>query len=338
MNTPTHGGRALAVDVLSSVVAVVLGFALMAVFLLLAERDPIQTFSGLINGGFGTRFGIHETLVAAAPIMLCALAVAVAAWVGLLSIGAEGQLYVGAAGAVAIALAFPNSSAWVLIPLMMAAGAVCGGVWSAVPGALRAKWGVNETIVTLLLNYVGILLVEYLVHGPMQDAEGYGWPQSPQLPKAAELARWPQSRLHLGVAVAPVLALFFWVALNRTRIGFVARVIGANPKAAETAHYPVARYLFVAMLVSGMVAGLAGMIQVSGVEGRLRASLSQGYGYTGFLVAWLARHNPLAIVVVSVLLGGLLTGANNLQLMTKLPFASVNILQGCLFFSLLESE
>jgi simple sugar transport system permease protein len=276
--------------------------------------------------------------VAATPIMLCALGVAVAAWVGLMSIGAEGQLYIGAMGATWVALAMPNSPAWQILAFMGLAACCCGALWSGIPGLLRARFGVNETIVSLLLNYVAILLVQHLVHGLWQDPASYSWPQTPQFSAAAALPHWEGVRLHAGLLFGVTLALAFGLALARTRIGFVTRVIGANQRAARHALYPVARYIVVGMLISGAVAALAGFGQVSAIEGRLREGLSPGYGYTGFLVSWLARHNPFAIIVVAVAMGGLVSGGDSLQLTTRLPFATVNILQGCIFFFLLCAE
>jgi ABC-type uncharacterized transport system permease subunit len=325
-------------DSAGSVVAVFAAFVAVAVFLLILGRDPFQTYIGIFSGAFGNRFAITETLVAATPVMLCALGVAVAAWVGLLSVGAEGQLYLGAVGATYVALSLPHAPTWQVLPLMFLASCMCGALWSGIPGLLRAKFSVNETIISLLLNYVAILLVEYLVHGPWQDPTSYSWPQTAAFSSSAALPRWSGTRLHLGLCFGLALAILFSAINSRTRTGFMMRVIGANPKAASYAHYRVSRYLLLAMLVSGAVAALAGFAQVSAIEGRLRTGLSPGYGYTGFLVAWLARHNPLAIILVSVLMGGLLSGGDSLQLTQKLPSATVNILQGFIFFFLLCSD
>jgi len=213
-----------------------------------------------------------------------------------------------------------------------------GALWSGVPDILRAKFGVNETIVTLLLNYVALLLVEYLIHGPWQDPASYGWPQTIAFSHSAELPKWPGTRMHLGICFGVILGILFWVLFPRTRVGYITRIIGKNPETALYAHYPVTRYLIMAMIISGAVAGLAGLGQVSGIEGRLRTGLSPGYGYTGFLVSWLARHNPLAIIFVAILMGGLMSGSDSLQLSENLPFASVNILMGCIFFFLLCSD
>lgn len=318
--------------------AVVAAFVVVGVLLGVVGRDPLATYASILHSGLGSWFAVSETLVAAAPVMLCALSVAVAARVGLMSIGAEGQLYLGAAAATYVALSLDGQPSWQVLPVMFLGACVAGGVWSGVPGFLRARFGVNETIVTLLLNYVAILFIEHLVHGPWQDPLSYGWPQTPEFSVAAELPRFAGTRLHAGMFLGLLAAATLALVLARTHVGFVTRFIGANPAAARHAHYPVERYLIAAMVVAGALAALAGFGQVSAIEGRLRTGISPGYGYTGFLVSWLGRHNPIAIVVVSILIGALLSGGDALQLDGKLPFATVNILQGCILFFLLCSE
>jgi simple sugar transport system permease protein len=318
--------------------AVLVAFCLTAIFLLAVGRDPIAIYSGIWAGAFGDQFSLSESLVAATPIMLCALGVAVAGGVGLMNVGGEGQLYLGAIGATFVALTFPTLPVWEMLPLMFVAACICGAAWSAVPGGLRVWFGVNEVIVSLLMNYVAILLVEFLIHGPWQDPTSTSWPQTSAFPASAELPHFPGVRVHMGLVFGVILCLFFAIIMPLTKIGFIARVIGQNQDAAEYAHYPVGRYQLIAMLLSGAIAALAGFGQVSSIEGRLRSGLSPGYGYTGLLVCWLARHNPIAIIVVSILIGGLVSGADSLQLTAKLPFATVNILQGAIFFSLLAFE
>lgn len=321
-----------------SIAAAVLAFLLTAIFLLAVGRDPVAIYTGIWQGAFGDQFSLSETLVAATPIMLCALGVAVASWVGLMNVGVEGQLYLGAIGATIVALNFPDAAPWQVLLLMFVVSAGFGAFWSAIPAVLRVWLGVNEVIVSLLLNYVAILLVEFLIHGPWQDPSSTSWPQTAAFPASAELPHLPGARVHLGIVFGVVLSLFFAVLMPLTRTGFIARVIGESKDAAEYSHYPVGRYQILAMILSGAIAALAGFGQVSAIEGRLRSGISPGYGYTGFLVCWLARHNPIGIIVVSILVGGLLSGADSLQLTAKLPFATVNILQGMIFFCLLASE
>jgi general nucleoside transport system permease protein len=324
--------------VAGSIGSVLVAFCLTAIFLLAVGRDPISIYSGIWAGAFGDQFSLSESLVAATPVMLCALGVAVAGGVGLMNVGVEGQLYLGAIGATFVALTFPTLPMLQMLPLMFIAASICGAAWSAVPGGLRVWFGVNEVIVSLLMNYIAILLVELLIHGVWQDPTSTSWPQTSAFPATAELPHFPGARVHLGLCFGVILCLFFAVIMPLTRVGFIARVIGQNPDAAKYAHYPVGRYQLIAMILSGAIAALAGFGQVSAIEGRLRSGLSPGYGYTGFLVCWLARHNPIAIIIVSVLIGGLLSGADSLQLTAKLPFATVNILQGTIFFCLLACE
>jgi len=321
-----------------SALAFLASLVVVGLLLLTQGRDPFRTYQGMFIGAFGSAYAVTETLVAATPIMLCALGVAVGAWVGLITIGAEGQLYMGALGATYAAMSMPHSPAWQVLPLMFCSACLLGALWSGIPGLLRARFGVNETILTLLLNYVAVLIVLYLIHGPWRDPLSFSWPQTAAFSPAAQLPRFGSTRLHLGLCFGVGIAGLLWMARSRTRWGFIAKVVGAGPRVAAYAHYPVARYLVGAMLLSGAIAAIAGMGQVSAIEGRLRAVLSPGYGYTGFLVAWLARHNPIGIVLVSVLMGGLLSGGDSLQLGERLPAATINIIQGLIFFFLLGSE
>lgn len=327
------------IAIAGSIGSISFGLVAVGVFLLLVGRNPLTVYSGIFTSAFGDSFAISETLVAATPVMLCALAVAIAGRVGLMNIGVEGQLLMGAIGSTFVALAMPaDTPAWQMLSLMCLAGCLCGALWSAIPALLKVGLEVNETIVSLLLNYVAALVVEFLIHGPWHDPSTTSWPQSQAFPAAAELLHLDGSRVHLGLLIAIGIGIVLMFVLHKTRAGFKATIIGDNPAAAKYAHYPVMRYLLIAMLLSGAVAAIAGFSQVSAIEGRLRSGLSPGYGYTGFLVCWLARHNPLAIIVTAVLLGGFLSGADILQLSEKLPFATVNIMQGAIFLFLLASE
>ncbi len=322
----------------TSLIGVLSAFVIVGVFLAVIGRNPVSVYCEMFASAFGDSFCISETLVVATPVIFCALGVAVAAWFGLLSVGAEGQLYLGAIGASWIALAFPELSSWSLLPLMIISGALCGAVWSGIPGLLKAKLDVNETIVTLLLNYVAILVLEYLLHGPLQDPESYSWPQTASFSSNAELPRLGLGRLHLGFVFAICTAIICWLVVAKTRIGFVIRVLSNNKNAADYAHYPVVKYVVFAMMISGALAATAGFCQVSAIEGRLRAGISPGYGYTGFLVAWLARNHPIGIVIFAVFLAGVLSGGDSLQLREGLPFATVNILQGTILLCLLSAD
>lgn len=319
--------------------SILFGFAVVAVFLLLSGRNPLVIYSGIFSGAFGDSFCLSETLVAATPILFCALAVAIAARVGLMNIGVEGQLLAGAIGSTYVALTLPSTIAnWQMLALMGLSACLCGACFALIPALLRVFMDINETIASLLLNYVAALLVEFLIHGPWQDPTTTSWPQTLAFAPCAEMPHLEGSRVHLGLFIAITIGIILMIVLHSTKAGFKAKVIGSNAQAALYAGYPLKRYLIASMLLSGAVAALAGFSQVSAIEGRLRSGLSPGYGYTGFLVCFLARHNPLAIIVVSILLGGFLSGADSLQLSEKLPFATVNIMQGVIFIFLLASE
>lgn len=339
MNRFTRTAVRSLISLAGSIGSILCGFVVVGLFLMASGRNPLTIYAGIFTSAFGDSFSITETLVAATPIMFCALGVAIAARVGLMNIGVEGQLLAGAVGSTLVALTLPASTpAWAMLSLMCVSACICGAIWSAIPALLRVLADVNETIVSLLLNYVAALVVEFLIHGPWQDPSTSSWPQTMAFPSVAELPHFFDSRVHLGLFMALAIGAVLMVILCCTRAGFKAQVIGANRDAAEYAKYPVKRYLIIAMLLSGAVAALAGFSQVSAIEGRLRSGLSPGYGYTGFLVCWLARHNPITIIITSILLGGFLSGADSLQLSEKLPFATVNILQGMIFIFLLASE
>ena len=268
--------------VLGSLAAIVVAFAITAIFLLLVGRDPLAVYSGIFQGAFGDKFSFSETLVASTPIMLCALGVAIAQWLGLMNVGVEGQLYLGAIGASFVALNCQYSQSWQLLPLMLIGAAICGGVWSLIPAVLRVTIGVSEVIVTLLMNYIALLLVEFLIHGPWQDPNNVSWPQTAAFPAAAELPHFFETRVHLGIVFGIGIALLFAVLLPITKIGFISRVIGSNPDAAQYAHYKVKRYQLWAMIISGAVAALAGFSQVSAIEGRFAIRI-----ITGLWIYWI---------------------------------------------------
>ncbi len=311
--------------------------SLIAASLLLGVlgADPVAIYTTILQESFSTGYGFSETIVKATPICLCALAVAVPAWVGLMNVGAEGQLYIGAAAASGVALFFPSLWSGVLLPVMMITGIVAGGVWGASAGVLRSRFGVNEVMVTIMSNFVALLFVEYLVYGPWRDPASHGWPETARFIDAALLPHLGDSRVHLGTAMAVALAFALHVVRRRTTWGFAMRVIQVNQEAAEYAGIPISRYFIFVFLIGGGLAALAGACEVSGIQERLRPTISPGYGYTGILVSWMARHDPVVILLVALCIGGVLAGGDNLQIVLGLPFATVHIVLGLMFFFLL---
>lgn len=329
--------RALSIAV--PLLSILLALIACGLVLALSGENPIDVYRAMFRGSLGDRNGVSETLVKTIPLLLTGLGVSVAFRMQLWNIGGEGQLYLGAIFAAGTTLfLMPNAPAVVMIPSMAVAGMIGGGLWGLIPGALRAYLGANETITTLMLNYVAILLADYLVHGPWRDPQSFGFPGTKQFPDAAWLPRYDTYRVHLGLLFGLAAAIVLWVALRRTRWGYELTVMGENPRAATYAGMHAKRNILIVMAVSGALCGLAGMAEVSGIGHQLQRNLSPGYGYTAIIVAWLGRLNPGGIVLVSFLLAALLVGGDQLQISMGLPSAVAPMLQGAILFFLLGGE
>ena len=315
--------------------AAVVALALFAILLVAAGKDPLRAYIDTVIYVFGNAYGFSELLVRMIPLLLTAVAVALPARIGLINVGGEGQLYMGAWLATAGALAFAHWPAFILLPTLTLLGFVGGGLWALIPGALRALRIVNETISTLLLNYLAPLIVSYFVFGPWRSPESSAYPQSPAFAEAARLPVFFHSRIHAGLVYALVCLLLYWFVLTRTRLGLDMRAIGGNPEAARRLGIPIGRYILAVMFAAGGVAGLAGMAEVSAIQGRLVTELSPGYGFIGFLVAWLARNSAGGIVATAFLFAVISSVGDILQITQGLPFAVVNILMAVILFVVL---
>lgn len=318
--------------------AAIVTVVLFSVLLGAVGRHPATTLLAIFQGAFGSEAGIRETLVRCTPLMLCALAVAVPARAGLFNIGGEGQLHLGAIAATGVALHSGLAAKTAMIPAMILAACVAGALWGLIPAVLKAVLNVNEVLVALMLNYVGILLVEYLVHGPWKDASALGWPYSKSFADAAVLPRWGHTNVHLGLALAVCAAVVLWFLMARTTFGFSVKVIEANPVVARSVGIPLRAWVLVTMAIGGALGAIAGVGEVSVIQGRLRPDLSPGYGYIGFLISWLAGHRFLAIVPASIVIGGLYSGSDALQLTAGLPSSTVDIMLGLVFAGVLLSD
>ena len=315
-----------------------LAFIVVGGFLIVFGRNPIVAYTEIFKGALGTSYGLSEVVVRAIPLMLCAVATALPARMGLVNVGPEGQLHAGALAVTWGALTFGDLPRAVFLPALVALGLLGGALGALVPAWLRVKAGVNETISTLLLNYVIVLLVEHMVRGPWKDSTAYNWPYTPEFPETARLGFYWGTRIHTGLWFALAAVLLFYFMLRFTRWGYELRVIGDNPEAAGRAGIPIGRYTLIAMALGGALAGLAGMAEICAIQGRLRPGISTGFGYTGFLVSWLALHHPLAIVVMALLLGVLSVGGDSIQISLGLPYATVNIIMALIFFIVLGSR
>jgi len=309
---------------------------LFGAFMALTGRNPLAVYHEMFRGSFGTWFSFQNTLQRAAPLMLTALATALPLRLGLVVLGGEGAMVLGglAAAAVAAHLHTPTS----VKVGMLVAGALAGGGWISIAGALRAYRGVNETITTLLLNYIAIALLNQLVEGPLRDPASLNKPSTLPIGDDNMLGTLPGLDVHWGLAWGLGACLLFWVLMQRTTFGFAARMVGGNMRAALLNGLPVRRLIVVVTFLGGLSAGLAGAVEVAAIHGTANASLVTGYGYTGVLVAFIARANPLGAVPVAILLGGIGASGGLLQRVFDLPDATVNVLQGMLFLAILFSE
>jgi simple sugar transport system permease protein len=328
--------RRMAESVLVPGGAIVAALVLFGVFMALTGRNPLAVYREMFRGSFGTWFSFQNTLQRAAPLMLTALATALPLRLGLVVLGGEGAMVLGglAAAAVAVHTGSPLSAKIA----MLAAGALVGGAWLAGAGALRAYRGVNETISTLLLNYIAIALLNHLVEGPLRDPASLNKPSTLPIGDDNMLGNLPGLDVHWGLVWGLVACLACWVLMQRTTFGFAVRMVGGNVRAALLNGLPVRRLIVIVTFLGGMAAGMAGSIEVAAIHGTANASLVTGYGYTGVLVAFIARANPLGAIPVAVLLGGIGASGGLLQRVFDLPDATVNVLQGILFLCILFSD
>lgn len=320
------------------VAALAIAAGVFAVFLLLLGKSP-AAFADLVwRGAFGSWFSLQNTLQRAAPLLLTALCVALPAQLGLTVIGGEGAVVLGGLAAAVIALPLAGAPAVVVQAAMALAGMAVGGAWIGLTGFLRAVRGVNETIASLLLAYVALAVFNHLVEGPLRDPASLNKPSTFSIGEPNMLGPLPGTDLHPGLLVGVAACVLFWVLIRRTSFGFASRVTGGNLRAAQLQGLPVKRLVILACAMGGACAGLAGMIEVAAVHGRANASLAAGYGFTGILIAFLARQNPLAIMPMTLVLGGLSAAGGLVQRRMGLPDATILVLQGMIFVSILASE
>jgi general nucleoside transport system permease protein len=317
--------------------ATLAALAVFAMLLAAAGKDPLRAYGDTLVYVFGNSYGFSELLVRMTPLIFTAIAVALPARIGLINVGGEGQLYMGAWLATAGALAFPSQNAAMVLPALTILGFIGGGLWALLPATLRALRIVNESISTLLLNYIAPLIVSYFIFGPWRDPQNSFYPQSPAFPAAARLPAFFHSRVHTGLAIALACLGLYWVVITRTRFGLNMRAIAGNPEAARRLGIPLFGYTLVVMFAAGGVAGLAGMAEVSAIQGRLVSELSPGYGFIGFLVSWLARTTAGGILTMSLLFAVISSVGDILQITQGLPFAVVDILMAVILFIVLGS-
>ncbi|ASJ75531.1 ABC transporter permease [Granulosicoccus antarcticus] len=284
-------------------------------------------------------YGVAELAVKAAPLVIIGVALSIGFRAQVWNIGAEGQLILGAITGAAVALLFYEVDVWYVLPLMMLASVAGGMAWAAIPALLKTRFNVNEILTSLMLTYVAVLLLSWLVSGPMRDPDGFNFPESRLFHDAALLPRiLDGTRLHLGAVVALGVVVAGWVLLSRTLLGFALRVNGAAPRAGAHAGFNQSKLIWIALLLGGGCAGLAGLFEVAGPIGQLLPSISPGYGFTAIIVAFLGRLHPVGVLFASLVMALSYLGGETAQITLNLPLAVTGVFQGMLLFFLLATD
>jgi ABC-type uncharacterized transport system permease subunit len=323
--------------------AILIALVIGGILLALAGGNPFASYAHIAQASFGNLGVFSDTLVKATPLILVGLACTVAFRMRLWNIGAEGQFFLGAFGASAVVLTplLPaDTSPWIMIPTMMAAGILAGALWGFIPGFLKARFNVNEIISTLMMNYIAVAWNNYFIYAVWSES---GFQMSKVFPKSAWLPRLTDYAstfpflsgltTHLGLLFGILAAILVWFIIYRSRWGYEIRLIGDNPSAARYAGINISRNTILVMMFSGALAGLAGMSEISGVVHRLQGAISPGYGFTGIIIAWLAKLNPLVVILVSVLFGALILAGREIQ-----PSGIPKMIQGIILVCLIASD
>lgn len=322
--------------------ALLFALAVCAVILLLLGVNPIEAYSAMIVGAFGTVSGITQSIAKATPLLLVGLGICIAFRASVINIGAEGQIILGAIAATWFSLTFHTWPSALLISATLLVGFFAGAFWGFIPGVLKARFGVNEILSTVMLNVVAAQLLLALLKGPLMDTTGVTagtfLPQSAQLPEAVWLPKVPQTPMHAGAILAVVLAFVVYIFLWRTTIGYRIRAVGLNPEASRYAGIRVPIYQMLALTLAGGLAGLAGVVEVIGVQHRLLEGISSGYGFTGIVAALFGSLHPLGTIPASYLFGSLLVGAEKMQRAMQVPSSLVDVLLGLVVLFVVGSQ
>jgi general nucleoside transport system permease protein len=331
----------LAVAVLAPLAAIGTALVLCTPLIAWTGAGVMQSYGILLQGSLGSRFAISETLSRATPLMFTGLAAAVAFRARFWNIGAEGQFYLGAIAATLVGTGWVTLPSIVMLPLIFLAGFLGGGGLLLIPAVLKTRIQVDEVVTTLLLNFIVLLLVSYLVEGPLKDPSALGWPQALPVIDQATLPRL-MGRLHLGLIGAVLCAVSVWVLNHRSVLGYRMKAIGANPQAARFVGIPVNWVILATALLSGGLAGMGGVSEVAGLKGYLSLDLSPGFGYTGIIVAMLAQLHPLGVLVAAVFIAAIYVGADAMSRAANLPTYLADVMVSasllCMLVSILLTQ
>ncbi len=332
---------------LMPLLATLLALLVGALMLLALDANPAEAYRALVTGAFGSANALADTAVRATPLLFVGVGICIAFRGGVTNIGGEGQLVAGAVAATVIALSLPHWPSWAIIPLCLLAGLLAGGVWGGIAGALKAYLNVNEILSTIMLNMIAVQGMNFLLRGPLMDPvqveQGSFIPQTARFPRTTDLPRWVPTRLHAGAGLAVVLAILVYIFLWRTTIGYRIRAVGLNPDASRVAGIHVKRYVVLALLLSGALAGLGGATQVLGLHHRMftdgsATGFTGGAGFNGIVAALFGKLHPLGTIPASIFFGALLVGANHMQRAVQVPSDFITALNGLVVVFVVGSE
>ncbi|MCX6055741.1 MAG: ABC transporter permease [Chloroflexi bacterium] len=312
------------------VIAVLVTFLITSVLILLAKANPFAAYYNLLIVPLSTKFSALEVLVKATPLIFTGMAVTFAFTAGYFNIGAEGQLYAGAIAATWVGISFPDLPAYIVIPMMLVLGFIAGLLWAFIPAILKIKLKVDEVVTTLLMNSVILYFVSFLLNGVWRNPLS-GAPQSPEISNSAIFMRLiPKSRLHIGFIIAVVLVILVYIFIKKTPFGLTMRAVGASKVGAQFAGINASRTMMTAALVSGGIAGLAGVCEIAGIHYHLIGALSNGYGYTGIIAATLGSLNPIGVTIAALFISLIGTGSQTVSRALGVPVYLGDVVQSTL--------
>lgn len=318
------------------VLAVILALLVSGLFLAMLKFNPILVYGSMIKGAFGSTYSVKETILKAIPLVIASLGIAVAFKMQFWNIGGEGQMFMGAFFSAFFALKFPDMPKVPLLTIMLVSGFIGGAIWGMIPAYFKAKWGTNETIVTLMMNYIALKWVTFLQYGPWKDKNAQGFPKIPIFSDNATLPSI--AGIHIGFIIALILVVVIYIFMEKTKKGYEISVLGESRKTALYAGININKTIIIAMLISGGLCGLTGMIQSSAISNTLSVEVTGGVGNTAIIIAWLAALKPQFILITSVLFAALVEGGTFIQTSFGIPDAVASILQATILFFVLGSE
>jgi ABC-type uncharacterized transport system permease subunit len=317
-------------------IAILLSLLVLGIFLLAIKLNPIEVYVSLIKGSFGSMYSIRQTLLRAIPLVITSLGISIAFKMQFWNIGGEGQIVMGAFAATFFALKFPNMDKFPLLLLMFCAGMLGGGLWALIAAVLKGKWNTNETIVTLMLNYIALKFITFLQYGPWKDKKAMGFPKIPNFTPNATLPE--VLGIHVGWIIAIVLVIMVYIFMKYTKKGYEISVLGESEKTATYAGINIRKTMYIAIFLSGALCGIAGVIQASAVSRTLSIEVAGGAGFTAIIIAWLSALSAPIIIIVAILFAALLEGASYIQTALGIPQAGAQLIQAIILFFVLGSE